>query len=105
MKTWLIIACVSAVTYVLRAAFIVFADPHKFPHAFRQALRFVPPAVLAAIVAPGLLLAGAVIDPSPRNARLLAGLVALAVAARWRHPLAPIAAGMPALWLLQWAMG
>jgi branched-subunit amino acid transport protein len=105
LKTWLIIACVSAVTYVLRAAFIVFADPHKFPHAFRQALRFVPPAVLAAIVAPGLLLAGGVIDPSPRNARLLAGLVALAVAARWRHPLAPIAAGMPALWLLQWAMG
>jgi branched-subunit amino acid transport protein len=52
-----------------------------------------------------LLLAGGVIDASPRNARLLAGLIALAVAARWRHPLAPIAAGMPALWLLQWAMG
>ena len=105
MKIWLVIACVSLVTYGLRAAFIVFADPHKFPHAFRQALRFVPPAVLAAIVAPGLLLAGGVIDASPRNARLLAGLIALVVAARWRHPLAPIAAGMPALWLLQWAMG
>jgi len=105
MKTWLAIACVSAVTYLLRASFIVFADPQKFPHALRQALRFVPPAVLAAIVAPGLLLAAGVIDASPRNARLLAGLIALAAATRWRHPLAPIAIGMPALWLLQWAMG
>ena len=105
MKTWIVIAGVSAVTYFLRASFIVFADPQKFPDAFRHALRFVPPAVLAAIVAPGLLMATGVIDASPRNARLIAGLVALAVAARWRHPLAPIAAGMPVLWLLQWAMG
>jgi hypothetical protein len=30
--------------------------------------------------------------------------VAIAVAARVRHPLAPIAAGLPLLWLLQWAM-
>ena len=105
MKTWLVIAAVSAVTYLLRASFIVFADPHRFPHAFRQALRFVPPAVLAAIVVPGLLMASGTIEVSWRNARLVAGLVAIAVAMRWRHPLAPIAIGMPALWLLQWAMG
>ena len=105
VKTWLVIAMVSAVTYLLRASFIVFADPHRFPHAFRQALRFVPPAVLAAIVVPGLLMASGTLDASWRNARLVAGLVAIAVAMRWRHPLAPIAAGMPALWLLQWAMG
>jgi len=105
VKTWLVIAAVSAVTYLLRASFIVFADPHRFPHGFRQALRFVPPAVLAAIVVPGVLMAAGTIDMSWRNARLVAGLAAIAVAMRWRHPLAPIAAGMPALWLLQWAMG
>jgi branched-subunit amino acid transport protein len=105
MKTWLVIAGVSLATYLLRASFIVFADPHRFPHAFRQALRFVPPAVLAAIVVPGLLLATGTLDASLRNARLIAGLVAIAVASRWRHPLAPIAVGMPALWLLQWSMG
>lgn len=104
MKTWLVIAAVSAVTYLLRASFIVFADPHRFPHAFRQALRFVPPAVLAAIVVPGLLMASGTIEVSWGNARLVAGLVAIAVTMRWRHPLAPIAIGLPALWLLQWAM-
>jgi branched-subunit amino acid transport protein len=50
-------------------------------------------------------MASGAIDPSWRNARLLAGLVAIAVAVRWRHPLAPIAIGMPVLWLLQWAIG
>jgi branched-subunit amino acid transport protein len=105
MSTWATILLIGAVTFLLRASFIVFADPHRFPHAFRQALAFVPPAVLAAIVAPGLLMQGEVLDASPANLRLVAGLVAIAVAARTRSTLATVAAGMGALWLLQWAMG
>ena len=105
MSHWLAILGVAATTFLLRASFILFANPHKFPHAFRQALTFVPPAVLAAIVAPGLLMPGGAFDPTLANPRWIAGLVALAVALRLRNPLAPIAAGLPALWLLQWAMG
>ena len=104
MSTWLIIAGVALVTFLLRASFIVFADPQRFPHAFRQALTFVPPAVLAAIVAPGLLMPAGSFDATLANPRWIAGLAAIAVAARVRHPLAPIAAGLPLLWLLQWAM-
>lgn len=104
MKTWAIIAGVSLVTFLLRASFIVFADPQRFPHVFRQALTFVPPSVLAAIVAPGLLMPQGVFDPSLDNPRWIAGLIALAVAAGTRHALAAVAVGMPALWLLQWAM-
>jgi branched-subunit amino acid transport protein len=105
MSIWLIIAGISIVTFLLRASFIVFANPQRFPHAFRQALTFVPPAVLAAIVAPGLLMAGGVFDPTLANPRWLAGALALAAGARARNPLVPIAIGLPALWLLQWAMG
>ena len=105
MKTWEIIAGVSIVTFLLRASFIVFADPQRFAHAFRQALTFVPPSVLAAIVAPGLLMPQGVFDPSLSNPRWIAGLIALAFAARTRHSLAAVALGMPVLWLLQWAMG
>jgi branched chain amino acid efflux pump len=105
VNTWLIIAGVSLVTFLLRASFIVFANPQRFPHAFRQALTFVPPAVLAAIVAPGLLMPNGVFDPTFANPRWIAGLLALAVAVRTRHQLAAVAIGMPALWLLQWAMG
>ena len=105
MSTWLAILAVGAVTFLLRASFIVFADPHRFPHFFRQALTFVPPAVLAAIVAPGLLVHQGALDLSLDNPRWMAGLVAILVATRARSVLPAIASGMAALWLLQWAMG
>jgi branched-subunit amino acid transport protein len=102
VKTWLIILAVSAITFALRASFIVFADPHRFAHLFRQALTFVPPAVLAAIVAPGLLIRDGLLDASPSNERLLAGLVAIVATIFVRNAMAAIAAGMSTLWLLQW---
>ena len=105
MTTWLAILGVAASTFLLRASFIVFADPHRFPKRFRQALAFVPPAVLAAIVVPGLLLSQGSIDLTGANPRWIAGLIAIVVGARWRNALAAIAAGMVSLWLLQWAMG
>jgi branched-subunit amino acid transport protein len=105
MRTWLIILAVGAVTFLLRASFIAFADPHRFPHRFRQALAFVPPAVLAAIVAPGLWIKDGAFDASLDNPRWIAGLAAIAVAVLLRSVVACIAAGMAVLWLLQWAMG
>ena len=105
MSTWLVILGVAACTFLLRASFIVFADPHRFPRRFRQALTFVPPAVLAAIVLPGLLLHQGAIDLTAGNPRWIAGVLAIVVGARTRNALAAIATGMVALWLLQWAMG
>jgi branched-subunit amino acid transport protein len=105
MRIWLIIFGVALATFLLRASFLLFANPHKFPHAFRQALTFVPPAVLAAIVAPGLFMPLGAFDATFANPRWIAGLIALGIALRLSNPLAPIAAGLPALWFLQWAMG
>jgi branched-subunit amino acid transport protein len=102
VRTWLIILAVSAITFLLRASFIVFADPHRFPHAFRQALTFVPPAVLAAIVAPGLLMRDGILDLSLSNERIFAGLAAIVATIFVRNAMAAIAAGMATLWLLQW---
>ena len=101
MTTWLLIVGVGLVTFLARASFIVFADPHRFPHAFRVALAFVPAAVLAAIVVPGLAMPAGVLDLTPANPRLLAGMLAMVVAMRVRNPLAIIATGMLALWALQ----
>jgi branched-subunit amino acid transport protein len=105
MSTWLAIAGISASVYLLRASFILFADPQRFPHAFRQALKFVPPAVLAAIVMPALLIQADGFDMTLANPRWIAGAVAILVAVRWRNALATISCGMVALWLLQGAMG
>ena len=104
MNVWIVIVGVALVTFGLRASFIVFADPHRFPHLFRQALAFVAPSVLAAIVAPGLFAPAGILDLGFSNPRWIAGLVAIGLALRWRTPLAAIAAGMGTLWILQWLL-
>ena len=104
MSHWLVIVGVALVTFSLRASFIVFADPHRFPHAFRQALAFVAPAVLAAIVAPGLLAPEGALALGFDNPRWIAGLVAIAFAIRLRTPFAAILSGMATLWALQWGL-
>ena len=65
MSEWIVILGAGAVTFLTRASFIVFADPQKFPHAFRVALAYVPAAVLAAIVVPGLAIAHGALDWGP----------------------------------------
>ena len=104
MKIWLAIIGVSLGTFLLRASFILFADPHRFPPAFRRALLYVPPSVLAAIVAPGLLMADGTLDAGLRNPRWIAGVLAIAIAAWTRSMVAAIAGGMAALWVLQWGL-
>ncbi len=101
MTTWIVIVGAGLVTFLTRASFIVLADPHRFPHAFRMALAYVPAAVLAAIVLPGLAMPHGVLDLSPANPRLLAGVAAFALALKVRNPLASITAGMAVLWALQ----
>lgn len=104
-ETWAVIAGVGAITFLMRASFIVFADPRRFPALLRAALTFVPAAVLSAIVVPGLLMPHGHLDASPGNLRLLAGIVAIAVAARTHNAFVSILSGMASLWLLQWALG
>ena len=102
MTEWIVIVGAGVVTFLTRASFIVFADPHKFPHAFRVALAFVPAAVLAAIVVPGLAMPHGVAGPHARQpAPRWPGIAAVAVALKVRNPLASIVAGMVALWGLQ----
>ena len=98
---WLVILGSGVVTFIMRASFVLFADPHRFPHGFRVALAFVPPAVLATIVLPGLVSPAGSFDLTLANPRWIAGLVAIGVALRVRNALASILAGMAALWLLQ----
>jgi branched-subunit amino acid transport protein len=101
MTQWILIVGAGVATLLLRASFIVFADPQKFPHGFRVALAFVPPAVLAAITVPGLAMPQGIFDLTSANPRWIAGVVAFVVAMKMRNTLAPIAAGMAALWMLQ----
>ncbi len=89
------------VTFLTRLSFIALLGRVKLPLVFLRALRFVPPAVLSAIIFPEVFVRGGAVDLHPRNARLLAGVVAALVAWRTRSVLLTIAVGMAALWAVQ----
>jgi branched-subunit amino acid transport protein len=101
LTLWLVIVGMGAITYGLRLSMIVFFGRVKMPEALRRALRFVPPAVLSAIVLPELLIPGGTFTLSPWNARLVAGVVAAAVAWRTGNVFLTIGTGMGLLWMLQ----
>jgi branched-subunit amino acid transport protein len=99
---WLTIAGMAVVTYALRASFLLLPARVQTPPLLKRALRFVPAAVLTAIWAPELLLQNQVLYISLENERLLAGMVAIAVAWRWRLTSVTIAAGLIALHFFDW---
>jgi branched-subunit amino acid transport protein len=97
---WWVIAGGMIATYAGRLSFIGLIPPERLPGWLRKALRFVPPAVLSALVAPELLRPAGPLDISLGNTRLLAGLVASVVAWRLRNTWATLAAGLLAYVIL-----
>jgi len=89
------------VTFATRLSFIALLGRREPPPVVVRALRFVPPAVLSAIILPEMLVRDGVLRPTLDNPRLLAGVVAAVVAWRSRNVLLTIAVGMGALWALQ----
>jgi branched-subunit amino acid transport protein len=101
MTLWLILIGAGVVTYATRLSFILLLERVEIPLRVRRALRFVPPAVLSAIIFPELLLRDDGLDVSLGNVRLMAGVLAALVAWRTKNILLSIAVGMGALWVLQ----
>lgn len=102
MSIWLVFTLGGLLTFGMRFVFIYLLGRFEAPETMRRALRFVPPAVLSAIVFPELMIrSSGQIDLSLTNFRLLAGVVAVLVAWRTKNTLLTILAGMLALVLLQ----
>jgi branched-subunit amino acid transport protein len=107
VRLWIIVAAMGLVTYGIRLSVLVFVHHSALPRGARDALRFVAPAVLAAIILPAVIYTRGAgpFDATPGNERLVAALLAAAVAWATKSVWATIAVGMSALWLLQWAVG
>jgi branched chain amino acid efflux pump len=101
MNVWLLLIGMGLVTYAIRLSLIVLIGRVDVPPIIQRALRFVPPAVLSAIIFPELLRPGGALNLSFGNVRLLAGVLAALVAWRTKNVLLTIAVGMVALWVLQ----
>lgn len=100
---WFIIIATGLFTFGTRFIMLSGCVSKQLPPWLVEALSFVPIAVLTAIIVPAVL-----IDPTSQqiiltgNPRLLAALVAIAVALIARQVVTTIGAGLVTLWLLQW---
>lgn len=97
-----VIAVVGVGTYAIRLSFVaLFGRLDEVPDGVERVLRFVPAAVLAALVLPAVATPGAgglAVD------KLVAGALAAAVAWRTENVLATMAVGMGALWAMRWLL-
>jgi branched-subunit amino acid transport protein len=105
LKLWLVILAVGALNYLSRLSFIAAFGRRSMPAWLARSLRFVPAAMLTALVLPmivGVQAAGATAWANPRA---LAAIAAAVAAFHTRSTLKTLAVGMLALWFLQWLSG
>ena len=105
MSLWLTILLAGLMTFATRLSFIFLLDKIKVPDWFRRGLRFVPVAVLSAIILPELTSPTGTLDLSWHNSQLFAGIIAILVAWRTRNVILTILAGMAALLIFQTLLG
>jgi branched-subunit amino acid transport protein len=103
VNVWLIIAAAGAGTFAIRLSMLVFVHHSALPSIVREAIRFVSPAVLAAIILPAVLYpdAGDDLRLALGNERIFAAAAAVAIAWATRNVWLTIGLGMAALWALK----
>jgi len=103
MNIWLVMLLGGLITFGIRFSLIYLFGRFQVSETMRRALHYVPPAVFSAIIFPELFMRDGTLNLSLDNTRLLAGLVAIAVAWFSKNTLITIIAGMVALFLLQFS--
>lgn len=101
---WAIILALAAATFVTRLSFIGLLAHIDLPHWMLRALAYMPPAIFAAIIAPQVFPSLNAL-PTLDWPRLVAALLAGAVAKRTRNISASICSGMLTLWSMQALLG
>lgn len=97
MRIWSIWIVLGLITFLTRLSFIAIFDKVEPPRNLRRALRFVPIAVLSAIIAPEILLRGGSLVTDPLDPKLLAGVLASVTAYITKNTLLTILVGMGVL--------
>ncbi len=100
-QVWIVILALGLGTFLIRFSFLGLIGDRALPGWALRLLRFVPVAVLPALVAP-LTVWPSATGGAPDPARLIAAAVALAIGALTRSVLGAIFGGMAALYLALW---
>ncbi|MFB6300622.1 MAG: AzlD domain-containing protein [Halobacteriales archaeon] len=98
---WLVIVLIGIATFALRLSFIALVGRFEtIPSWLDRSLRYVPAAVLSALVWPSVLRIDATLAVGADTPRLIAAAAAIVVAWYTEDVLATIVVGMGTLWLL-----
>lgn len=102
---WVMLIPAAIATFLLRWSFIALSGVLNLPGPIQRALQYVPPAVLAAIVLPQVLVQDGHVQLTLDNPRLIAALLAFVVAWRSHNIFYTLVIGMGALWGLTAVQG
>ncbi|MGI9585565.1 MAG: AzlD domain-containing protein [Acidimicrobiia bacterium] len=100
MTMWIVVVLAGVATFTMRYVFIGLFGRVGIPTTLERSLRYIAPAVLAALVLPAVLAPEGSVDPI--NPYLVAAIVGGAAAWKTKSIGAAILVGLPALWLIQW---
>jgi len=102
---WAVVLVVGIATYGIRLSFLyLFGRVESVPPRVRTALRYVPPAVFAALVVPRVVTVEPTLAATLFDERLVAGVLAGVVAWRTGDIALTVVVGMGALWLLRFVV-
>lgn len=104
LKLWTVVAIVGVLNYLSRLSFIAIFARRHVPALLGRAFRYVPAAMLTALVLP-MVVAASPGDPALASMpKVIAALVAGVVAFVTHSTLKTLGAGMLTLWALQFAL-
>lgn len=102
MSIWHVVILTGLATFAMRFSFIALFGHVAVPPLLERALRYVAPAVLAAIALQSLMIRDGTLDPW--NPFVPAAIIGGLAAYFTKSIGAAIVVGLPALWLVSWLM-
>lgn len=98
----MLVAGMAAVTFLVRWPVLALVSRITLPPAVLDGMKFIPPAVLAAIIAPAMFTPAGALDLHLSNAYLVAGVASGVIAWRTHNLLATIVLGMVIFLIWRW---
>jgi branched-subunit amino acid transport protein len=102
---WVTLVIIGMLTLATRLSFILLLEKWKPPNTFQRGLRFVPLAVLPALIFPEIFVRNNIIAIPPDLPRMAAAVTAGLIAWRTKNSLLTIAVGMGIFYLLRMILG
>lgn len=103
MELYLVVG-MAVITFSIRYFVLGMSDRIQLPPLIIEALRYIPPAILTAIVVPEVLIVKGNIMFDYTNARLIGAIAAIGVGYWSKNLLLTIVVGMLVFFTWQWAM-